>query len=533
MKKTSPALLEAFILAAALCVSARELCIINPILDGTLLTVTFTIADGAYLYADSVNTTLPDGVKATKLQPPTPSIDPKTNSRVFKDNFALTYRLSSAPPDPLKVTVEYQGCDKDLCLLPQSRTFDISPSQTPNITNTTPDADTSPIDGFNIIARHSGYLGPADFIKWADAAAAGAPTLEDDNPLARTFRRFGLWLALLLVIPLGFLLNLTPCVLPMIPINLAIIGAGDRAASRMRGFQRGLLYGAGMALAYGVLGVTAALSGGRFASLNSTAWFNWLVAAIFIVLALAMFDVFSIDLSRWRGSGKPGGKLGGKPGGKLGGKLGGAVGIFFLGAVAAILAGACVAPVLIWAILLAAELYSQGRSAGLALPFMLGIGMALPWPLLGAGLAAIPKPGTWMNRVRQAFGILIILFALFYLWTGIKIASPTHTAHTRQGWHASLEQAVNDARLNNKTLFIDFTGVACKACKAMDKATFRNDNVIKRIENWAKVEVLTDGNTSPYAAEIIKALKLTGVPTCILATPVPDKENQHEHSGSH
>ena len=75
---------------------------------------------------------------------------------------------------------------------------------------------------------------------------------------------------LLLIAAGGFLLNFTPCVLPMIPINLAIIGAGTRARSRTEGFRNGAIYGLGMALAYGTLGLVVVLTGSKFGTLNSS-----------------------------------------------------------------------------------------------------------------------------------------------------------------------------------------------------------------------------------------------------------------------
>ena len=85
-----------------------------------------------------------------------------------------------------------------------------------------------------------------------------------------------------------------------------------------------------------------------------------------------------------------------------------------MGAVAALLAGACVAPVVIQVVLFSSNLYATGTNVALALPFFLGIGMAMPWPIAGAGLAALPKPGAWMVRVKQAFGVVILATAAYY-----------------------------------------------------------------------------------------------------------------------
>ena len=85
-----------------------------------------------------------------------------------------------------------------------------------------------------------------------------------------------------------------------------------------------------------------------------------------------------------------------------------------MGAVAALLAGACVAPVVIQVVLFSSNLYAKGNAVALALPFLLGVGMAMPWPIAGAGLAALPKPGAWMVRVKQVFGVVILATALYY-----------------------------------------------------------------------------------------------------------------------
>src|SRR5262249_52060189 len=193
--------------------------------------------------------------------------------------------------------------------------------------------------------------------------------------------------------------NLTPCVLPMIPINLAIIGAGAQASSRGRGFLLGSAYGIAMAVVYGLLGLVVILTAGTFGTINSSPWFNLGITILFVVLGLAMFDVLLIDFSKYSSN------FG------TGASRGSVVLAFSMGAVAALLAGACVAPVVIQVVLFSSNLYSTGTKIALALPFCLGLGMAIPWPIAGAGLASLPKPGMWMVRVNQAFGVFILATA--------------------------------------------------------------------------------------------------------------------------
>ena len=257
-------------------------------------------------------------------------------------------------------------------------------------------SQTATLDDFTVMGRMEGYVGADGFIEFLRNTENGVKErgmFEGRGPAA----------ILLLVFLGGLALNLTPCVLPMIPINLAIIGAGAHAGSRGRGLLLGATYGAAMALVYGVLGLIVILTAGTFGTINASPWFNAAIALVFVVLALAMFDVVTIDFSglsnRFR----------------AGGAARGSVPVAFaMGAVAALLAGACVAPVVVQVVLLSSRLYAAGSGAALALPFVLGLGMAAPWPVAGAGIAALPKPGAWMVRVKQGLGVVILLTAAYY-----------------------------------------------------------------------------------------------------------------------
>src|SRR5207247_7555631 len=148
------------------------------------------------------------------------------------------------------------------------------------------------LDKFSLLGTTGGYLGSDEFLRFIHNAEAGIKErglFEGRGPLA----------ILLLVLIGGLALNLTPCVLPMIPINLAIIGAGVKAGSRGRGFLLGAAYGGAMAFVYGVLGLVVILTAGTFGTINASPWFNLAIALVFIVLALAMFDLLLLDFSSW------------------------------------------------------------------------------------------------------------------------------------------------------------------------------------------------------------------------------------------
>ncbi len=491
-----------------------------------LLTVTFAVADNSYIYENQLKVAAPPGVAVIPAGGDDPVVQEGEESRVFLGDFTRRYRLQGILPTPLTVAVNFQGCSDGVCMLPETVkfTFDESAEGQAAIA-AEGQAVAAPAAGseaeawlalaqrFQERGRATGYMDQDAFLAWAEKAEEGVAAEADI--LRRVFTRYGLLLAALLIIPLGLFLNLTPCVLPMIPINLAIIGAGVKAGGKGHGFRRGGVYGLGMALTYGVLGLLVVLTGSRFGSLNSSPWFNLAVAVIFVILALAMFDVLTIDFSRWRRGSVNDGK---------GGAMG-LIGVFVLGAVAATLGGACVAPVLIWVLLLAADLWARGNVVGLVLPFLLGIGMALPWPLLGAGMAKLPRPGAWMEYVKRAMGVLILLGAVYYVWLGVTLFRPpaADAAQTPDGWHTDLVAAMRIAEKTGQPLFLDFWGVTCKSCTAMKTTTFKAPAVIEKMQPWVKVAVQADAANDDFTEAVLRHYDVVGLPTYLLLQAKPEQ----------
>jgi thiol:disulfide interchange protein len=313
----------------------------------------------------------------------------------------------------------------------------------------------------------------------------------------------------------GLALNLTPCVLPMIPVNLAIIGAGAQRSKRSRGFLLGAVYGGAMALVYGVLGVIVILTASTFGTINSSPWFNLGIAALFVVLGLAMFDVIMVDFTRFRS------------GMRLGETGRGTVWLAFtMGAVAALLAGACVAPVVIQVVVFASDLHAAGTSIALALPFVLGLGMGLPWPIAGAGLASLPKPGMWMVRVKQAMGVLILATAAYYGYIayGIfanRMVDPSAVQASvqeklKEGWHSSLADGLVAARQTNTLAIIDFWATWCKNCVVMDETTLKDPEVRAALEHYTRIKFQAEDPEESPAKELMQRIDAVGLPAYVI-----------------
>ncbi len=484
-----------------------------------ILTLQLGVPANGYLYDAQLQVLLPEGVTAERTGGLQPVLKNAEEGMVFLQSGEISYRLDKVK-FPLQITVAYQGCVAGLCYLPEQKNFTFSKFGEKAGLNLSVLAATAGVSGdsrlqrwqelsgkLRVLGSASGYMATEDFVGFLQTSRSGEVSKAAENPLAHVFARFGLLLAALLIIPLGLLLNLTPCVLPMIPINLSIIGAsGKDDTGRGRGLLLGSLYGMSMALVYGILGMIVVLTGSRFGAINSSPWFNLGIAVVFVFLALSMFDVFLLDLSRFRGGSAGRSK---KPW----------VTAMLLGAISAVLAGACVAPVLIWVLLLATDLYAKGNFIGIFLPLLLGIGMALPWPLLGAGVSRIPKPGAWMERVKQAFGVLILIFAAYYLFLSVslfRLQSGQSSAEALPGWESDLIASVELAKSQQKPVLLYFWGVTCKSCTAMKKTTLQTDKVKEELKNFVPVAFQADDGKDPLVAAVLKQFQVIGMPTYVV-----------------
>jgi thiol:disulfide interchange protein DsbD len=490
--------------------------------------VAVTVPTNHYLYAENftVSDALGNPQEAIELPEAATILDPNTGKPkpVYDQPFNAIFAWKPLDGGANAIHIQYWGCNDEICFIPQTQVIELIKTDRASV-ETQPEEDLVPdwktaLEAFEVKGSEVGYLRAGPFLRFLDRAENGANesdvngfTLFLTDPVAFV-RESGLLITILFILLGGLALNLTPCVLPMIPINLAIIGAGAQAGSKRRGFALGATYGLGIALVYGLLGVLVVLTGSQFGTIQANPWFNLVIAAIFVVLALAMFDVFHIDLSRFQS------KLGDGPQ-----KKGNFLVALSMGSVAALLAGACVAPVVIAVLLLATNIYEANSIAGLLLPFVLGFGMALPWPFAGAGLAFMPKPGKWMEYIKYGFGVGIIFFALYYGHLSYRAFRPANI--TSQGeieGHLLVDGATNEgfaealrqAERKGTPVFIDFWASWCKNCKAMDKITFKDEVVKARLEGYTFIKYIAEEPTAPETKAVMEYFGAQGLPTFVV-----------------
>ncbi len=283
---------------------------------------------------------------------------------------------ATAPPGAMKLQarVKYMGCSETTCFPPAEKL---------------------------VTAKLEVATGAK---KRAESAGAAAPsTSSQADRFTRAAERFGVAGVMALAFLAGVAMSLTPCVYPIIPVTVAVIGASS-AGSKLRGFLFSLVYVLGLSLTYAALGAAAATSGALFGSFANHPAVRITVAVIFGVLALSMFDVFYIQMPPSIQS-----KLSGRKGA-------GVVGVFITGLASGLVVGPCVGPPLVGLLLYVANLGDQ--VAGFFIMWSFALGMGLLFLALGtfSGLAAsLPKAGRWMEWVKYTFGVLLAAAALYFV----------------------------------------------------------------------------------------------------------------------
>lgn len=208
--------------------------------------------------------------------------------------------------------------------------------------------------------------------------------------------RQDLFFAFLLVFLAGMGASLTPCVFPMIPITMAIIGA--KGSGRAKGFALSVALVLGMAVTYTVLGVVAAKSGAAAGSMAQKPAFLIPVSLLFGAFALSLFGAFEIRLPQGLQN-----KLQGD------GPRKGYGGAFVMGLVMGPISAPCVGPVIGTVLLSIAQ---KGDVAlGAAQLFTFALGMGLLFIAVGTFSATLPKSGDWLDRFKQAMGLVVLAFA--------------------------------------------------------------------------------------------------------------------------
>ena len=210
----------------------------------------------------------------------------------------------------------------------------------------------------------------------------------------------------------GVLTSLTPCIYPMIPITVSIVGGqaagsgvGGVVRSRRRTVALTLSYVVGLALVYALLGLVAGLTGTLFGSISTNPWLYFGMANLLILFALAMLDVLPVRVPQavLRRASEAGSK-------------GGVAGSFAMGAASGLVAAPCGAPVM--AAVLTWVSLTKSALLGFIYLFVFSLGMTTLLVAVGLStglLTRLPRAGVWMVWVKRGFALLMLAVAEYYL----------------------------------------------------------------------------------------------------------------------
>lgn len=310
----------------------------------------------------------------------------------------------------LKLKLTYQACTTEHCLFPKHivLTPGMAAEKSASIAASEATSEAASVD--SVEKRGSKAADVSGSEPARVPAANGGESSEFEKAMGA-----GLLSAVLFMFVAGFLTSLTPCIYPMIPITLAILGASERRSggradtatkhSKLRSFFLSIFYVLGIGVTYSILGVTAASTGALFGSALSNVYVVSGLALLFVAMGLSMYGLYEIQAPAFIrdrvGQGK---------------SETGYFSSFAMGLAAGVVASPCIGPVLVSVLAYIAQ--TQDKVLGLILLFSFAMGMGVLFVALGTSgslLQKVPKAGAWMDTVKFVFGTTMIGMAIYYI----------------------------------------------------------------------------------------------------------------------
>ena len=506
--------------------------------------VNWSIAEGYYLYQEKISVKL-NQEETSSFDVPTFSISPEDYNdpyfglmKIFKKPVQAIFKASQPPlkaEDVVEIT--YQGCTEGFCYPPEVKEIKVADLPIAQVANTEKTSENS-------------------------TALSVQPKAEQDRLAESLFNSkyavFGFFL-------LGLGLAFTPCVLPMLPLLSAIVIGQNQRPNMWRAFALSFVYVQGMALTYTLLGLIVAAIGLPFQVALQHPYVMIGLSIIFVLLALSMFGVFTLQLPSSLQT-----KLSLLSQQQKAGALGG---VFLMGMIAGLVASPCTSAPLSGALLYVAQ--SGDLFTGAITLYLLALGMGVPLILITLfGNKILPKSGMWMETVKKLFGFVMLALPIFlisrilpdewtprlwsmlgtafFIWFAFQmpkngtgwvfrilfLVAAMISVKPLQTWvwgetstpsavenkavsHVEFKQVKSEAELqqvlaeNNKPLvMLDLYADWCVACKEFEKETFSDPSVQKAFGDMLLLQVDMTKNSEENRALMTK-YKVLGLPTIL------------------
>ena len=484
------------------------------------LNLTWQVKEGYYLYRKQVSIT-PAKANVGALQLPAGEWHEDEfygKSEIYRQRLSVPVTVNQADKGAT-LTVTYQGCaDAGFCYPPETKVVPLSEVK-------------------------------------ATAAVTPVPSVEKTNDRA-DLPFSALW-ALLIGIGIAF----TPCVLPMYPLISGIVLGGKQRLSTARALLLAFIYVQGMALTYTALGLVVAAAGLQFQAALQHPYVLIGLSAVFILLALSMFGLFTLQLPSALQT-----RLTLMSNRQQGGSAGG---VFAMGAIAGLICSPCTTAPLSAILLYIAQSGNMWLGGGTL--YLYALGMGLPLILVTVfGNRLLPKSGPWMETVKTAFGFVILALPVFLLeriigdawglrlWAMLGVAFFTWafivsleakkpwmrlvqilllaaalvSVRPLQDWafgtlvgqmqaHLNFTQIKNVDELNSalaeakgKPVMLDLYADWCVACKEFEKYTFSDPQVQSALKETVLLQANVTANNAQDKA-LLKQLNVLGLPTIL------------------
>ena len=506
--------------------------------------VNWSIAEGYYLYQEKISVKL-NQAETSSFDVPTFSISPEDYNdpyfglmKIFKKPVQAIFKASHPPLKAEDVVeIAYQGCTSGFCYPPEVKEIKVADLPIAQVANTEKTSEKS-------------------------TALSAQPKAEQDRLAESLFNSkyavFGFFL-------LGLGLAFTPCVLPMLPLLSAIVIGQNQRPNMWRAFALSFVYVQGMALTYTLLGLIVAAIGLPFQVALQHPYVMIGLSIIFVLLALSMFGVFTLQLPSSLQT-----KLSLLSQQQKAGAFGG---VFLMGMIAGLVASPCTSAPLSGALLYVAQ--SGDLFTGAITLYLLALGMGVPLILITLfGNKILPKSGMWMETVKKLFGFVMLalpvflisrilpdewtlrLWAMlgtaFFIWFAFQmpkngtgwlfrilfLVAAMISVKPLQAWvwgessaqsaienklvsHVEFKQVKSEAELqqalaeNNKSLvMLDLYADWCVACKEFEKETFSDPSVQKAFGDMLLLQVDMTKNSEENRALMAK-YKVLGLPTIL------------------
>ena len=506
--------------------------------------VNWSIAEGYYLYQEKISVKL-NQEETSSFDVPTFSISPEDYNdpyfglmKIFKKPVQAIFKASQPPLKAEDVIeIAYQGCTEGFCYPPEVKEIKVADLPIVQVTDTEKTSEKS-------------------------TALSAQPKAEQDRLAESLFNSkyavFGFFL-------LGLGLAFTPCVLPMLPLLSAIVIGQNQRPNMWRAFALSFVYVQGMALTYTLLGLIVAAIGLPFQVALQHPYVMIGLSIIFVLLALSMFGVFTLQLPSSLQT-----KLSLLSQQQKAGAFGG---VFLMGMIAGLVASPCTSAPLSGALLYVAQ--SGDLFTGAITLYLLALGMGVPLILITLfGNKILPKSGMWMETVKKLFGFVMLalpvflisrilpdewtprLWAMlgtaFFIWFAFQmpkngtgwlfrilfLVAAMISVKPLQAWvwgessaqsavenklvsHVEFKQVKSEAELqqalaeNNKSLvMLDLYADWCVACKEFEKETFSDPRIQKTFGDMLLLQVDMTKNSEENRALMTK-YKVLGLPTIL------------------